>query len=129
MDSYLFSMGHVPGHQFQLEGGLPLEDFSLRPTAHSFIHSLRPICEVVFNLLLGTYIASLNAIRQDSQENNLRLWDEPVRLALQALSHTEAAEFLRQKNLIADADVFTEEAFRALKLRCVFCPRFCQTVT
>ena len=55
-------MGVVPGI-FRVAEGLLLVDFSLEPTAHPFVHSLRPICGTVFNQLSVAYIASLKVFR------------------------------------------------------------------
>jgi hypothetical protein len=119
---YKFSMGVVPGSRFRVAGGLPLVDFSSEPTARAFIHSLRPICETIFNLLLVAYIASLKVFRDRSasrheQRKSLDGWDEALKFAEEALEKSQDAEALRRDNLIIDADATTETAFKTLKLR------------
>ncbi|KAN0133984.1 hypothetical protein V8E53_008202 [Lactarius tabidus] len=122
---YKFSIGLDPGTQFQV---IPLTDFSFQPTAHSFIHSLRPICEIVFNLLLLTYIASLKiwvpsmpCEGTESQPGQERIGDcdkalrSSLRFAEDALEKSQNAEVLRQDGLIAMADVITEAAFQDLR--------------
>jgi hypothetical protein len=124
---YKFSIGLDPGTQFQV---IPLTDFSFQPTAHSFIHSLRPICEIVFNLLLLTYIASLKiwvpsmpCEGTESQPGQERIGDcdkalrSSLRFAEEALEKSQNAEVLRQDGLIAMADVITEAAFQDLRHR------------
>lgn len=115
-------MGVVPGSHFCVAGGLPLVDFSSEPTARAFIHSLRPICETIFNLLLVAYIASLKVFRDRStsrheQRKSLDGWDEALKFAEEALEKSQDAEALRRDNLIVDADATTETAFKTLKLR------------
>ena len=79
-------MGVIPGSRFRVVGGLPLVDFSSEPTARPFIHSLRPICETVFNLLLVAYIAILKVFRDRSasrhgQRKSLDGWDKALKFA------------------------------------------------
>ncbi|KAH9002125.1 hypothetical protein EDB86DRAFT_2901409 [Lactarius hatsudake] len=110
-----FTMGTFPGSTFR---GLKLVDFSSEPTARPFIHSLRPICETIFNLLLLTYIASLKAFRDRfaSQQKSLDGWDKALKFAEEALEMSRAAEVLRQENSIVTADEIVATAIKALKL-------------
>jgi hypothetical protein len=117
---YKFSMGVVPGSRFRVAGGLPLFDFSSEPTARAFIHSLRPICETVFNLLLVAYIASLKVFRDRSasrhgQRKSLDGWDKALKFAEGALEKSQDAEALRRGNSIVDADATTESLKQPLK--------------
>jgi hypothetical protein len=119
---YKFSVGVVPGSRFRVAGGLPLVDFSSEPTARLFIHNLRPICEIVFNLLLVAYIASLKVFcdrpaSRHGQRKSLDSWDKAFKFAEEALQKSQDAEALRQDNSIVDADATTETAFKTLKLR------------
>jgi hypothetical protein len=114
------SMGRDPRTQRQV---IAFHDFSFQSTAHDFIHSLRPICEIVFNLLLLSYIASLkvwvpceDAPSQPGQER-ISGFDKALGFAEEALKKSQNAEVLRQDNLIAMADVATEAAFQDLKQR------------
>ena len=125
---YKFSIGVVPGSRFRVTGGLPLVDFSSEPTAGPFIHSLCPICETVFNLLLVTYIASLKVFYDRSafrhgQRKSLDGWDKALKFAGEGLEKSQEAEALRRGNLIVDAEATTETAFKTLKLRYNFCQR------
>jgi len=115
-EPYKFSIGLIPGTHFRVGVGYALDDFSVGP-ASSFIHSLRPICEIVFNLFLLAYIASLKAYRDTfAKQKNLDGWEKALKLAEEVLEKSLDAEALRQKNLIADADATTEAAFQVLKL-------------
>jgi hypothetical protein len=112
----------VEGSRFRFGGGLPLVDFSSEPTARAFIHSLRPICETIFNVLLVAYIASLKMFRDKSASRqgprkSLDGWDKALKFAEDALEKSQDAEALRRDNLIVDADATTETAFKTLKLR------------
>ncbi|KAH9006404.1 hypothetical protein EDB86DRAFT_3144168 [Lactarius hatsudake] len=122
INPYKFTMGVVPGRRFR---GLKLVDFSSEPTARPFIHSLRSICEIIFNLLLCAYIANLKAFRdrfasQYGQCKSLDGWDTALEFAEEALEKSQDAEVLRQENSIVDADATVEAAFKALKLRYSF---------
>jgi hypothetical protein len=121
---YKFSIGLVPGTHFRVGEGQHFDDFSFKPTAHSFIRTLRPICEIVFNLFLLTYIASLKAqISRDrstsrpGQWKDLDGWEKALKFAEEVLEMSLEAEALRQKKSIIDADATVEAAFQALKLR------------
>ncbi|KIL59239.1 hypothetical protein M378DRAFT_1068410 [Amanita muscaria Koide BX008] len=115
---YKFSMGIVPGSRFRVSAGLSLVDFTSEPTARSFIHSLRPICETVFNLLLVGYIASLKMFRDRSASRRKSLdgWGKALKFAEEALEKSLDAEALRRDDLTVDADAATETAFKTLKL-------------
>ncbi|KAH9072882.1 hypothetical protein EDB83DRAFT_2220190 [Lactarius deliciosus] len=122
INPYKFTMGVVPGRRFR---GLKLVDFSSEPTARPFIHSLRSICETLFNLLLCAYIANLKAFRdrvasQHGQRKSLDGCDTALKFAEEALEKSQDAEVLRQENSIVDADATAEAAFEALKLRYSF---------
>ena len=126
---YKFSMGVPRGSRFRVSGGLPLADFSSEPTARSFIHSLRPICETVFNLLLVAYSASLKVYHDRSasrngQRNSLDGWEKALKFAAEALDKSQRAEEMRQENKFGDADAGAEAAFSALKLRYLFVGKF-----
>lgn len=121
---YKFSMGVVPGRfrvtELRFLGPLP------EPTARQFIHSLRPICETIFNLLLVAYIISMKEMRDRSitrqwkvQGRSLSVdsWDKALEFAEEALGKSQDAEMLRQDNSIDEADSITESALKALELR------------
>ncbi|KAH9065933.1 hypothetical protein EDB87DRAFT_908528 [Lactarius vividus] len=89
---------------------LRLVDFSWEPIACAFFHSLRLICETVFNFFLLAYIASLKAFRH-GQQKNLDGWDQALKFA-EALEKSQDAEALRQDNSINDANATTENIVR-----------------
>lgn len=116
-----FFIGVIPGSHSQVPAELLLND-SREPTAHSFIRTLRPICETIFNLLLVGYIAGLKAFRDRSiLRNEPRKitddWDKSIKFAEEALQKSQDAEVLRQDNSIVEADTTTATAFEVLKLR------------
>lgn len=121
---YKFSIGLDPSTQFKV---IPLHDFSFQPTSHAFICGLRSICEIVFNLLLLTYIASLKAfmpcegVAPQSGQENISAWDEGLSLGLrfaeEALKKSQNAEALCQDNLITNAHMVAEDALQDLKHR------------
>ena len=120
-EPYKFSIGLIPGTHFRVGEGYALDDFWTKPTASSFIESLRPICEIIFNLFLRAYIASLKAYRDTfANQQNLDGWDKALKLAEEVLEKSLDAEALRQKKFIVDANATTEAAFQALKLGYIF---------
>ncbi|KAI9439868.1 hypothetical protein H4582DRAFT_2075230 [Lactarius indigo] len=113
---YRFSAGVVQGSHFRVTEGLPLVDLSSEPPAYSFIHSLRPICETIFNLLLVTYITGLRVFRDISQvasQPGLRKclgpvdgWDKTLKFAEEALEKSQEAEAFKALKLSTDAVPF-----------------------
>ena len=101
----------------------PRSDRDHATLALHFIKSLRPICEIVFNLLLLTYTTSLKGYQQtrsitrNSKDHDGPLWDEALRFAGEALEKSQGAEALRQDNSVVDADRTANEALKALTLR------------
>jgi hypothetical protein len=93
---------------------MTLQDFSHLSNARGFILSLRPVCEIVFNIFLLAYVASLEVLAPPGKAADL---DEALRLAKEALTNSQTAETLRQSNSIADADRVAEDALQALKNR------------
>lgn len=111
-EPYKLSIGRIPGTHFRVGEGYALGDFS-----SSFIQSLRPICEIIFNLLLHAYIASLKAYRDTfANQQDLDGWEKALKLSEEVLEKSLDAEALRQKEMIVDANATTEAAFQALKL-------------
>jgi hypothetical protein len=107
----------VSGLRCLRDAQLSLFDFSSQPTQAartSFIHSLRPICESVFNLLLLAYIETLKTHRWSASVDD---WDKVTKIAEEALEKSQEAEKLRQYKLIVEADEVAEAALKALKLR------------
>jgi hypothetical protein len=75
---------------------------------------LCPVCEVVFNIFLLAYVASLEVLAPPGNAANLveALW-----LAREALTNSQMAEMLCQHNTIANADRVAEGALQDLKNR------------
>jgi hypothetical protein len=128
---YKFRKGVVAGNRAQTLEGLPLLDFSSKPTADFFLLQLCPICETIFNFFLVTYITTLKAFRdvcaqhgQHGRMGNLAHWDEAINLAEAALGKSQDAEAQRQDNLIDAADATAQTVFGALKLRYAFVSDF-----
>jgi hypothetical protein len=91
-------------------------------TACSFIHSLRPICETIFNILLTTYAASLKAhhdraASRHGEEDSLYDWNLAFSFANTALRMSQDAETFRCQGSITDADLRTDKAFSVIKQR------------
>jgi hypothetical protein len=92
--------------------------------ARSFISNFRPIVEIVFNIMLTTYVDSLKVFQEDSDPDGWK-WNEAVKFALEALEKSLDAEALRQEsqdnlNLIKEADEVANAALKALKFRYYF---------
>jgi hypothetical protein len=99
---------------------LSLYNFPFQPTQAeriSFIRSLRPICETVFNLFLLAYVEALNTRRSVSSAESVDYWDKATKIAEEALEKSQDAEKLRQNNLIVEADEVADAALKALQLR------------
>lgn len=118
-----FSTGVVAGTPFRgaESKGLLLEYCSSDRTARTFVHSLRPICETIFNILLTTYTASLKAhhdraASRHGEKDDLYDWKMAFTNANTALRMSQDAENFRWKGSITDADIRTEKAFSTLKL-------------
>ncbi|KAF7980737.1 hypothetical protein HWV62_36755 [Athelia sp. TMB] len=92
-----------------------------------FIGALRPICEVVFDVLLGGYVASAEAYRRreaertanDGQANpSSDKWEAAIGSAQQALEGFREADVKRRAKLISEANALVEQAMELLKSRC-----------
>ena len=127
---YKFSRGIFPTSEsrFEIHEGLPLVDFSSEATAHSFVINLRPICEVIFNIFLVTYVAALKMYRDRSVAHPSQRgwfvspapWEEALKFAEAALEKSQHAEIKRELKLITVADDMAATALKALEFRYVF---------
>jgi hypothetical protein len=116
-----------PESHFEIHEGLQLEDFSSKAAAHSFVLSLRPICETIFNFFLVAYVAALKVYRDHAVAHPAQRgwfvstapWEETLKFAEEALEQSLDAEIHRQENAIIAADVTATTALKALKLRYV----------
>ena len=92
------------------------------PTARSFLDSLGPICETIFNILLTTYTASLKA-HHDMAESKPKEpgdrtafgWYLALKFADEALRFSKDEESMSRNESIPRADIRTEQAFSDIK--------------
>lgn len=105
---------------------LLLPDFTQTGTHRPFIDALRPICEIVFDLMLRGYISSLEAYHNRSVKNSakegktsqsLDKWGRAISSAHQALEMFRDAETKRQIQLIGEANAIVQKAMKSLKNR------------
>lgn len=97
-------------------------------TTRPFIDALRPICEIIFDLLLSGYISSLKtylpynhsvnkSTRAGQPRQSLDKWEEAMQAAVRASQDFRDAEIKRQAQLTNEADLIVEEAMISLKYR------------
>jgi hypothetical protein len=95
-------------------------------TTRPFIDALRPICEIVFDLLMSSYVESLTiyharSVSRSAKGGQLReslgLWEEGIRLAVKAKEDFREAERKRQSQLTDKANSLVDQAMASLKLR------------
>lgn len=96
---------------------LQLPDPAKTLTTRPFIAALRPICEVIFDLLLSGYISSLKANCNRSESKSIVKWEEAMSAAVRASQGFRYAETMRQAQLISEANSVVEEAMGSLKCR------------
>jgi hypothetical protein len=95
-----------------------------------FIDALRPICEIIFDLLMSSYVESLTiyhalyharSVSRSAKGGQLReslcLWEEGIRLAVKAKEDFREAERKRQSQLTDKANSLVDQAMASLKLR------------
>lgn len=95
-------------------------------TTSPFIAALRPICEIIFDLMLGGYVSSLEVYHNRSVRNsdkerkprkNLHEWERAITFAQQAQGLFRDAETKRQELLLDEANATVQQAMETLKLR------------
>lgn len=105
---------------------LQLPDFTQTATPRLFIDALRPICEIIFDLMLNGYISSLKAYHSRSVENSakeakprksLDKWERAISSAHKALEMFRDAETKRRIQLIVEANAIVQEGMKSLKFR------------
>jgi hypothetical protein len=105
---------------------LHLPDFTQTATPRSFIDALRPICEIIFDLMLRGYISSLEAyhnrsVKNSAKEGKLRQsldkWERATSSAHQAFEKFRDAERKCQIQLIDEANEIVQKAMELLKDR------------
>jgi len=100
---------------------LLLPEFTQAETTRSFLNALRPICEIIFDLMLNGYISSLKAYDHYHAENSARQGkpreslDKAISSAHKALEMFRDAETRRQIPLIDEANAIVQEAMGSLK--------------
>jgi len=123
---YLFSRGTLRGDPPVVRRGFQLDDHTAAETPRPFIRTLRPICELIFDLLLTSYISSLNAYHNRSIGTGQKVrkprkstaeWEQALALASDALEKFRVAETKRQNQLCEDANAFVRDAMELLKRR------------
>jgi hypothetical protein len=121
---FSFSRGTLPGDPPTLRHGFKLDDFTAAESSRPFLRALRQICEIIFDLLLQSYISSLDAYRNRSvgkgkKEGRPRKstpeWEAALCFAGDALEKFRAAETMRQNNLPDDANTTVQDAMDILK--------------
>ncbi|KAF8229985.1 hypothetical protein L208DRAFT_1284071, partial [Tricholoma matsutake] len=95
-------------------------------TPHPFICTLRPICELIFNLMLASYISSLNAYHNHSvsmakkegkPQKSTGEWERALALAGDVVENFRNAEIKCQNQLYNDANVLVQDGMALLKSR------------
>ena len=93
---------------------------------HSFINALRPISEIIFDLLLKGYVTSLQAYHDHSvnastcggqPRKSLDKWQQALSAAAKAAQDFGEAEVKRQAGHIDEADKMVDGAMVQLKER------------
>jgi hypothetical protein len=120
-----FSRGTLPGDPPALRYGFGLDNFTAAESSRPFIRALRQICEIIFDLLLQSYILSLDAYRnrsvskgkKEGPRKSTQEWDEALCFAGNALEKFGAAETMCQDNLPDEASMTVQDAMDILKCR------------
>lgn len=104
---------------------LVLPDFTDTVTC-PFIDALRPICEIIFDMMLRGYVSSLEVYHNRSQQKSVKegkprssrdKWEQAITHAGVAQTLFRNAETKRQAGLLAEANTTVEEAIKTLTLR------------
>jgi hypothetical protein len=123
-DPFSFKRGSRPDHPSLRSFWLP--NPSDMPTTRPFIDALRPLCEVIFDLLMSVYVSSLTMYHARSvsgstngrqPKNSLGQWEEAICLAVRASEDFREAERKRQTQLTDEANSLVDQAMASLKLR------------
>jgi hypothetical protein len=123
---FSFSHGTLPGDPPALRYGFGLNDFTAVESSGPFIRALRQICDIIFDLLLQSYISSLDAYRNRSVSKGMKEgrprkstheWEEALCFADDALEKFRAAETMRRDNLPDEANTTVQDAMDILKRR------------
>jgi hypothetical protein len=101
-------------------------------TTRPFIDALRPICEIIFDLLLSGYVSSLEAYHNRSVNKSARggqQWEGAISAAVRASQDFRDAETKRQTLLTDEANLIVEKAMASLKRRYGGVPTFSSIVS
>ena len=114
------------GRDTLLRTRLHLPEFTHAAHSRGFIDALRPICEIIFDLLLNGYISSLEADYKCSGQDTATAgklgpspekWTPAISSAQKALTMFRDAETKRGAQLIDEANTTVEQAMETLKSR------------
>ena len=123
---YSFSRGTLPGDPPTLWYGFKLGDFTAAESSRTFIRDLHQICEIIFDLLLQSYILSLDAYlnrsvgkgkKEGRPRKSTHEWEEALCFANDALEKFRAAETKRRDNHPYEANTTVQDAMDILKRR------------
>lgn len=115
-----FSRGTLPGDPLALRYGFKLNDLTTVESSRSFLRSLRQISEIIFDLLLQSYMSSLDAYRNCSvgkgkeEGTTTHECEEALCFAGDALKKFRA---VHQDNLPNEANTTAQDAMDLLKCR------------
>jgi hypothetical protein len=118
-----FSRGTLPGDPVALRYGFKLNDLTTEESSRPFLRSLRQISEIIFDLLLQSYISSLDAYRIRSvgkgkeEGKSMHECEEALCFAGDALKKFRAVETMYQDNLPNEANTTAQDAMDLLKCR------------
>ena len=113
-----FVRGAFPGNPTHLQHGLKLPDFVNAESSLPFILQLRPLCEIIFDMLLVAYIAGLTAYYDQCKETEGENRTRSLRPAEQALAVFREAEAQREAGELDLADGTVDRGLLALQERC-----------
>lgn len=123
-----FVRGCLPGDPAHLRSGMKVPNFSSAQSSLPFILELRPICEVIFDIMLRAYVAGLTVNlnkcdeqgKKDSRRQSFDAWDLALQSAERALAGFREGECQRQAGEFDLADATVEKALQALQERYKF---------
>jgi hypothetical protein len=91
-----------------------------------FLEALRPICEIIFDIMLTGYVSSLEVYHNRSEQKSAKegkprpslvKWEQAITRSQAAQRLFRDAEMRRQAGLIGEANTTVEAAMQTLALR------------
>ena len=131
-DPYSFKYGLGPNDPSFLQRPFRLPQLQYPSTTRPFIKALHPICEIIFDLLLNSYVSSLKTYNDllkkkfIKEDREVQPWlpeayadkqKVAMNAAVKALQGFKEAEMKCQAQLINEANSVAEEAMASLKCR------------